>query len=509
MANDNQTQKVDDIISNALSKIEPSVLSVVLTNSNGNGNGKRKRFCDADDDGLSKKFKDPESSPSMSNDYNGWTVPSPKYNIPKISVADMTPQNFYKDYISKRRPVVLKGKLQDLNGLEKWKTNNDHMKERTGKEQVMVEIRSNENDSFGRGNEIKMSFHQFLQLVKKGDSMHYLTTQDVEANQDGQPDLMAPLMKALKDDFPLRPEMMGNIIPQNINLWMGNNKDGASSGLHHDYHDNLYIVLRGRKRFRLYSPADSEKLYSRGKLLKVHPNGRINYEGEETTAYGADLKSDAAAKSAQAKEDAEQMLFEAEQAVKNGDPGAEEQLERAEEMLEEAMDSLLDAEMDSDGDDDNDDDDICEEDDFFDEDNNDDERCEGKREKYLDDDEEEEGPFSVADKESTETSRRLVDKTVKNPDNFSKIDIQILDDNTQLEKLYPEASHANDAWCDINVGDILYLPASWWHEVTSFGGESGHLAFNYWFHPPDSVDDFENPYSSNFWSNDYNLRFAK
>ena len=28
----------------------------------------------------------------------------------------------------------------------------------------------------------------------------------------------------------------------------------SSSGLHHDFHDNLYILLRGRKRFHLWSP---------------------------------------------------------------------------------------------------------------------------------------------------------------------------------------------------------------------------------------------------------------
>ena len=137
----------------------------------------------------------------------------------------------------------------------------------------------------------------------------------------------------------------------------GGLKAGASSssGLHHDYHDNLYLLLRGRKRFRygkdtkptlciertpflslsplpqtqkyalprtidlrvhththartharthictsaraperppwlatsrLFSPDDAEKVYPKGELLKVHPNGRINYKGWETAPDG-------------------------------------------------------------------------------------------------------------------------------------------------------------------------------------------------------------------------------
>ena len=55
---------------------------------------------------------------------------------------------------------------------------------------------------------------------------------------------------------------------------------GSSSGLHHDYHDNLYCLLRGRKRFRLYPPAMARRLYPRGTIHRIHPNGRIVYEGQ-------------------------------------------------------------------------------------------------------------------------------------------------------------------------------------------------------------------------------------
>lgn len=54
---------------------------------------------------------------------------------------------------------------------------------------------------------------------------------------------------------------------------------------------------------------------------------------------------------------------------------------------------------------------------------------------------------------------------------------------------------------DINPGEMLYLPASWWHEVTSSSPDNGkgnvHMAFNYWFYPPDGLGKFDEPYQDN------------
>ena len=51
---------------------------------------------------------------------------------------------------------------------------------------------------------------------------------------------------------------------------------------------------------------------------------------------------------------------------------------------------------------------------------------------------------------------------------------------------------------EINPGEMLYLPASWWHEVTSSSPDNSssniHMAFNYWFYPPDGLKDFDEPY---------------
>ena len=48
----------------------------------------------------------------------------------------------------------------------------------------------------------------------------------------------------------------------------------------------------------------------------------------------------------------------------------------------------------------------------------------------------------------------------------------------------------------LKAGQSLYLPAGWFYEVTSESTKSHyHMALNYWFHPPDKLDDYDCPYT--------------
>lgn len=403
-----------------------------------------KRLLDETSYGKSVPSEKDEKKQRTGNDinrYNGWTVPSNNYEIPCLDVNNISPDQLYENHVKPRRPVVITGGLPaDLSKLQSW-TTIQYLDQKAGNETVMIERRSSASEEYGKGNEISMKFSKFIEMIQNGDDLHYLTTQDVQANGDGRPEILPSFMKAF-DDFPLQPTLTGDLIPQNINLWMGNNNNpsGSSSGLHHDYHDNLYIVLQGKKRFRLFSPSDTQYLYTRGELLQVHPNGRINYVGEETTAYGADLGADVAAKAATRQKKAEERLQQAEKAVEEGRIGAEQELEEAELELEEAMDALIDVEADEGMD-------VC-----------------NQTEEIID----------------GGTKSRLVDKTVKNPNNFSKIPTKILDDVSNFHQEYSNLQKATMAYCNLNPGDMLYLPASWFHEVTSYGDGGCHLALNYW-----------------------------
>eukprot|EP01123_Difflugia_compressa_P015695 TRINITY_DN8966_c0_g1_i1.p1 TRINITY_DN8966_c0_g1~~TRINITY_DN8966_c0_g1_i1.p1 ORF type:complete len:161 (-),score=26.00 TRINITY_DN8966_c0_g1_i1:86-568(-) len=67
--------------------------------------------------------------------------------------------------------------------------------------------------------------------------------------------------------------------PVLINLWIGSSdiKQGATSGIHHDYEDNLYVLIQGTKKLRLYSPKDSFNLYPTGDIIDITPHGRHSY----------------------------------------------------------------------------------------------------------------------------------------------------------------------------------------------------------------------------------------
>ena len=271
-------------------------------------------------DGLSETYQHAKSSSIKKksrqndkvNEYSGWTVPSSNYTLERIDVTLLTPSDFYTQYIATRRPVILSG-LQTTpefaSLFTKW--SNMYLEQKMGKERIVkIETRTQAKEAFGQGVQIEMTFGEFIKLMEKKDVHHYMTTQELGIHEEtGMPEMMAASVAALSCDFPLRPKLMGNLLPQNINLWMGMAaKEGASSGLHHDYHDNLYLLLRGKKTFRVYSPADTEKMLTRGVLEKVHSNGRINYVGESTTATGADVQEEAKCRAAAAQQAAEQEV---------------------------------------------------------------------------------------------------------------------------------------------------------------------------------------------------------
>ena len=183
-------------------------------------------------------------------------------------------------------------------------------------------------------------------------------------------------------------------------------------------------------------------------------------------------------------------MEDAEKAVEAGEAGAEERMEAAEEALDAAMEAVLDAEVDTDNDDDEDMEENEESDD------------------YSDDD---------MTEEEYEAHQKKTNQTVPtHPTNFSLVDPIALGplQQEQLKSKYPTVASSNAAFAELNAGDALYLPASWFHEVRSFGQEEGHLALNYWFHPPDNIegtekDAFATPYSSTVWQHEWNARHEK
>ncbi|CEH15777.1 Predicted phospholipase [Ceraceosorus bombacis] len=98
-----------------------------------------------------------------------------------------------------------------------------------------------------------------------------------ESVEDLDPPLPPP-MSALAGGLPLPvPKILGGLVLQQCNMWMGACTEPKSSGLHHDHHDNLYMLLSGRKRFLLWPPIAHFWLQPRGRLEGMHQNGLLTY----------------------------------------------------------------------------------------------------------------------------------------------------------------------------------------------------------------------------------------
>jgi hypothetical protein len=166
----------------------------------------------------------------------------------------------------------------------------DGLERIAGDSPVFIEQRDPSTKTFGTGKKTKQSMRQFLADLKKQRTDVYLTTQPLPEDEYGAPSVLCgtPVTELVRAGaIPVRPRIMGNLVPSSINLWAGVAEQGSSSNLHHDFHDNIYCLLSGRKRFVLAPPSACEGLYLHGRVGRLLPNGLINYAGNFTRPDGA------------------------------------------------------------------------------------------------------------------------------------------------------------------------------------------------------------------------------
>jgi hypothetical protein len=381
--------------------------------------------------------------------YSGFRIPNSAYELERVS-ASIDPREFWERFISKRKPCIVEGCLDDasFSGLEKWR-DFAHLRRQAGSALVQVEQRSKAQRAFGVGARHTMQLSKLLDHIDADGEELYLTSQNLGLGRDGLDSLLAPPVLQLCADAVLRPALLGKLVPQQLNMWLGRASAGSSSGLHHDYHDNLYVLLAGEKRFRLFSPADAQYMCTHGSVERVYANGLINYAGAaQTRADGADAESTAEYELAVA----EAKLLEAEE---SGDARkiekANAMLASAEQKLEEVFDGKLDD---------------FDFDDFDEIDAVDD----------YDDDEEEEKPKKKRKEKKSRKAKNSVKSDAKSgakrdakqsePPHFSQLHLG--SDGRVISGPPNEFERATMATATVKQGESLFLPAGWFHEVTSF-----------------------------------------
>ncbi|CAH1256690.1 JMJD7 [Branchiostoma lanceolatum] len=73
-------------------------------------------------------------------------------------------------------------------------------------------------------------------------------------------------------------------------------------------------------------------------------------------------------------------------------------------------------------------------------------------------------------------------KTLLEVGTFAMSPVDILKPNF---KRFPKFAEAVPLNCTIDEGEVLYMPAHWWHEVQSYPSSTQHrnLAINFWYEP--------------------------
>ena len=183
--------------------------------------------------------------------------------------------DFYLNYFTARQPVVIRTHtLADLD----WRTDrwtNEYLTHKAGGQSVAVLTSHNRNDfSLDKARYETMLFQEFIARAMAkpdGDETMYLNLQDEAKDR-----MLEPPLLQLMGDFSI-PVYYKDLMLRCMNLWMGNSRSEIVTPLHHDFNDNLYVVVEGRKHFTLFPPSQAANLYTRGTILEVERNGNIRY----------------------------------------------------------------------------------------------------------------------------------------------------------------------------------------------------------------------------------------
>ena len=224
-------------------------------------------------------------------EYKGFYAMSAGASVSSLSYMPGT-EAFFEDFILARKPCRIRLKTNTIPSELRWSTDMwspEYLLDKVGADtMVAVETgvkrsRDGSKASFGSpstmGNYQMLSWSKFLELMRQTDNI-YLNLQDRarDSEEEIQERALGIPLSLLTDDFSVPPLALSMPL-QKINMWIGNAsacKNGTQSRLHFDDYDNFYVVLRGKKHFRLYAPNDTPLLYPYGNVVVIHKNGQIS-----------------------------------------------------------------------------------------------------------------------------------------------------------------------------------------------------------------------------------------
>lgn len=157
--------------------------------------------------------------------------------VDEVAIADLTPARFYSEYLSRNKPLLIKGGASHWAAVSRW--TDPYLNENVGDESVKAERSKTkrfgyEDSSWGAVTEEDFTWSSFLGRYKEGGDGTNGTHPHVYVSSN--------IPRRLAQDV----ELPTNLIPclgerhEWTMLWMGSG--GQNSLVHNDQFDNLYAI---------------------------------------------------------------------------------------------------------------------------------------------------------------------------------------------------------------------------------------------------------------------------
>ncbi|MCG3167491.1 MAG: hypothetical protein POELPBGB_03283 [Bacteroidia bacterium] len=208
----------------------------------------------------------------------------PAKEIPRISPVDKI--SFYSKFVSKNKPVIIEGLADDWPAMKKWNMN--FFAENYSKvEPVTIAVKDGKCDvTIEKG--VQVSFTAIEKTINKIIEGNVQNGYAIATTDDVFP-------ADLKNDYPV-PAYCADGSYLRTRIFIG--AEGTTTWLHQDLFENLYTMVKGKKRIILFDPWDTVYPQSRFSKLPNHarPDAEnIDYEKfprmKNAQPYIVDLKA--------------------------------------------------------------------------------------------------------------------------------------------------------------------------------------------------------------------------
>lgn len=204
--------------------------------------------------------------------------------IPEITVTNQLqwPLQFYRDYVSKSQPVLIKGGCEHFPATTKW--NVEYFLKNFSNKLLRVDVTPNGyadavtymkthfslNDKlFLMAEEKQMLMSEFLQSLTEPQQGHICYIQSQNSNLTN---MLSEFVTDIDEDVDWASAAFDKK-PDAINFWMGDSR--AVTSMHKDPYENIYCVIDGYKDFILIPPTDIPyvpyKQFDCGNYVNVTP----------------------------------------------------------------------------------------------------------------------------------------------------------------------------------------------------------------------------------------------